>query len=423
MDARWARNAVLGAAAVAAVLLILRASRPQGGHADEAPRSAYGTRTIEVAAGRYWTNTGLSLERGETAAIDASGEWAMGPEGFAMHGAAGDGKTPPLRGCAFGSLVGRVGLESSGTLHCVGAGARLVADRGGILFLAPNDGRLEDNRGALRVTIASRGREAPTLAAKELAARDLRRIDSPWVEIVAEHVGLVLPADVVARHKSEAGQAMAAMDEWYGHQRDLAGAVPFGGQRIRYVVDPDLGGTTLMLSGNPIRLDPRMLEGGPGKENLLRVHRVDHSSWGFVHEMGHNFATIHGDFHLIGEGPTEAWANVFTLYTLERMGHPERARDYGAAVAAYLKKPDYARFRGDAWAALGFLMEMRDRYGWDFYKRFFRICGSAGAERPAASAGDGVRWRWVREAFDRAAGEPTGAAFRKYGLPAGEAAR
>ncbi len=370
-------------------------------------------------ANTYWTNTGIELRRGERVSVCAFGRWTIDRAG-PHHGP--EGQSVKLGSCAFGSLVASIGLSYKGPTHCIGRAGQLVAERDGILFIGQNDGILEDNLGSVVATIEGGGR--PSVSTSCGSARMLhpaRLAQSSWAELGGRYVSLVLPTAQVIARQAQADAAIAALDTWYDSHRSLAGAVPYGGQPIRFVPDPRIGEVDAwMLSGNPVRVDPK------ASAEFLQVHERRKTefgpAWGIAHEMGHNFSVINGGRFLIGPGPGEAWANVFTLYSLRRYGHPEGAKSMSQIceqARAYLSqaKP-YSVFRSDPDVPLCMLMELRQQYGWSMFQRFFHAYNRSDQNlAPPSSAPDATRWTWVRDVLSRAAGADITPLLRKYRVP------
>lgn len=384
------------------------------------PFPPYGARSVEVPATTYWVMTELHLEPGDTFSVSATGAWTSWEEADPLHGPAGHADYL-WDGCAIGSLVARVGLEASSPKVCVGAGGEWTAERAGLLYLAMNDGVREDNDGALQVEVASAAAWAPALAAAEVADFPLEAVQSPWVEVVGQHVVWALPLELVAAHRDTAEASLAAFDAWYEAHAALAAATPYGGQRVRYY--PDLGVEqwgAWMVAGNPILVHPDALDSPPGGESALRSHDPAHSVWGFVHELGHDFTFVNGGRYLIGYGPTEAWANVFTLHTLAASDHPEQDKSYCDGRAGYLADGWYFQFEKDPWVPLCMLMELRDAHGWGLYEGFFAWYNALDLEAagvPAPDAPVGERWAWLRDALSAVAGEDLTPVFAKYKVP------
>ncbi|MBW2454462.1 MAG: hypothetical protein JRI68_08125 [Deltaproteobacteria bacterium] len=336
----------------------------------------------------------------------------MGPGGD-LHGPQGIEGTRD--GCPFGSLVANIGIISGGTFHCLGQQGEMVAERDGILYLGPNDNMLDDNLGTVVASVTSNGRPSAQLACGAIGLQVQHHAQqSSWAELRGWYTILAVPTQQVLAQRHLADVAVATYDAWYASHRDLAGGVPYKGQAIRFVPSPGIGDYgASMFAGNPIRVDP-----GIGAKFLL-VQDPRLEAWGYVHELGHDFNNINGGRYMIGPGPGEAWANVFSLYTLRRFGHPDGQRPHCKEAREYLDegKP-YAELRHDAWISLCLLMELQQRHGWGMYERFFHTYNRLDQTTvPGDDSDDMTRWTWLRDALSQAAGADVTPVLRKYRVP------
>ncbi len=376
------------------------------------------TTEVDVPATAYWVNAGMYLRTGDVVQVQAEGAWTMWDGAYPTTGP--EGMEGDLDGCPPGSLVGSVGLHWGDDVLCLGAGGELTAPRDGILYLKAHDYGLEDNAGTVRATLTGEVASTPTVAADDVA-------DHPWhletagtVELQADHVVLSLPRDLVLAHADEAADALATFDAWWEQHRQFSGTAPYGGQAIRYVVDDqirDLG--AWMLSGNPIRLDSRSIAGDPPDAHILRAHDPAHSVWGYAHEMAHDFSFARGGAFMIGEGPIEAWANLWTVSTLEAMGHPEADRSGCDDREAHLADGTWDDLKADPWLPLCMLMEIRDAQGgWDFYRDFFRAYADLPPEDlPAMDASDAARWGFVRDLMNEVGSDDVTPVLQAWHVP------
>ena len=112
-------------------------------------------RQIGVDAREPWTDTGVDLRAGQAIYFSASGEVRWGPG--RRDGAAGERNSPdnpgrPLPDRPAASLIGRIGERDE--FFFIGADAGPYRARSsGRLYLGLNDDFLQDNSGALRVTV------------------------------------------------------------------------------------------------------------------------------------------------------------------------------------------------------------------------------------------------------------------------------
>ena len=376
---------------------------------------AYGTRSVDVSAKTYWQSSELFLYEGQSVTLSATGEWTMFEGSFPFTSAEGN-LDFDLDGCVYSSLIASIGIGFRASPLCVGLGTTLTATQDGILYFKSNDGILEDNAGSVNVTTTSEGRFAPTLERGDIAATDFDTIDAPEVEVSGEHVVLRLPRSLVASNKAITLLSLDQFDAVFESHAALAGAHAYAGEKIRFVTDEaiaDIGAH--MLSGNPIRYRESSRFGDVGGENILRMMDHDYSSWGFVHELGHDFVQINRGSFSVGYGPNEAWANVFTLYTLQALGHPEATRfDYCEGVSEHEITGTYDSFIADEWIPLCFLMEFQDQFGWVFFENFLRQYNAEVYPPIPTDLGDLVRWQWLRDRFNELAGSDQSARFVRY---------
>jgi hypothetical protein len=130
------------------------ARRPLGGQV----RSA----TIEVAAKRDWTSTGLIITRGDRIRITATGSVVIdpgtgqssGPEGTDMADAKKLMQDQPT-----GALIAVIGADNDDFVY-VGRSAEFTATRGGLLFLSVNEGILSDNTGSYKALVEVQSQRA-----------------------------------------------------------------------------------------------------------------------------------------------------------------------------------------------------------------------------------------------------------------------
>lgn len=396
---------------------------------DVRPDGAYGTHTFAVPANAYWVNSGLFLRAGETATAHVSGTWTadgaeLGPEGDPAR---------PERGCARGALVARSELAfEDADLHCLGRATTFTAVRDGTVYfgsLAGTDlggdfyAARGDYSGALTVRLESNGLTVPWVESASAATYDFESVASGRVELYGRHIIVVTTTAQAIADRDGIAAAIALLDSIYDQHARLRGATPFGGQRVRFVVDDQQPG--YMLAGNPIRMQRGVLS-GDGIARILRSADPAYDVWGFAHELGHTFATTSAaNWWYQVDDFFEAWPNVFSvtaLETLERGDEEWGASDprYPSAKIcpgreAYLARGQYADLMSDPHLMLCFLLELKETYGPAFYPRFFALLNATpdGAVPAAVDA----RWGWLRDRFSEAAGADTTPIFETWRLP------
>jgi hypothetical protein len=124
---------------------------------------AGGGTAVTVSARTAWTNTGLTVTRGQTLRFESSGEIVFSPRGHVARPAGSvDGlrdSGAPLPSVSQGALIGRVGGvargrgASGGQVFQIGDQTSVVMPADGTLYLGVNDSGLDDNRGNFSVRI------------------------------------------------------------------------------------------------------------------------------------------------------------------------------------------------------------------------------------------------------------------------------
>jgi hypothetical protein len=122
----------------------------EGRSLDEA---RYQSRTVDVALGANWVDSGVDVRRGERIRVDASGTIYAGRMRITPAGLSSTDPSAPLPRAAEGELIGVIGNEYDAPIIEIGAGRDFVADRNGRLYLTINRGNYTDARGAYSVRI------------------------------------------------------------------------------------------------------------------------------------------------------------------------------------------------------------------------------------------------------------------------------
>ncbi len=375
---------------------------------------AYGERSFAVPAAQNWVNSGLYLSKGQTALIRASGQWSMdGLEELDANGKTG-GKV--FRGCELGTLVARIGLFYEDIdISCIGNDGVFVAPRDGILYLgailSTDLGETYEDRknaqGELNVTVSSEeGVITPIITASAAADFPYEQLQSGWVEVIGEHNILTLPVSIAQRDAVHLASALNHLDQMYLSHAELRSRRPYHGQPIRWMGDTEaLPGW--MLAGNPIRLNPAIIQGDESIR-ITYAAQPGNDTWGYIHELGHNFNFAGGEWFYTTFGGLEAWPNIFSLYTAEQLNlaiHNQLA-DCAATKTLYLtdvKSP----FNDDPWIAMCFFKELREIYGWELYHNFYQ----------KFNINPGFGWAFLRERFGEAVNDDVNQIFDDWALP------
>lgn len=124
------------------------------------------TRTVEVALGSNWIDSGIDLRRNEQVRINASGIILVGRTRITPDGLQRTDPAAPLPSAAEGKLIGAIGDDPYSPILELGATREFVADRDGRLYLTANRGSYTDARGSFTVQIR-RQRDLTALGEEE----------------------------------------------------------------------------------------------------------------------------------------------------------------------------------------------------------------------------------------------------------------
>jgi hypothetical protein len=111
------------------------------------------TRTVEVALGPNWIDTGLDLRRDERVSVTANGTIVAGRSRITPGGLRSTDPTAPLPRSAEGVLIGAIGDDPNAPVVEIGLSREFVADRDGRLYLTVNRGRFDDARGSFSAQV------------------------------------------------------------------------------------------------------------------------------------------------------------------------------------------------------------------------------------------------------------------------------
>jgi sRNA-binding regulator protein Hfq len=113
------------------------------------------TATIDVAARRDWTSTGLIVKRGDRLRITATGSVTLDPASGQASGPEGSDLADAKKLMAdrpTGALIGVIGADNDDFIF-IGGQTEFTARRDGLLFLSVNEGTLSDNTGVYKAII------------------------------------------------------------------------------------------------------------------------------------------------------------------------------------------------------------------------------------------------------------------------------
>lgn len=251
-------------------------------------------------------------------------------------------------------------------------------------------------------------------------ARQMAEPGGPWIDLEGHHIILSVPRSACESLK-DPEPLMAFWDETFERARELY-AAPARPRPERYCVDRQISGG-YMHSGYPIMTFEDVARTFTDVGKL----RGKGATWGFFHELGHNFQE--GDWTFEGTG--EVTNNLFSLYASERLDGVAPA-DYGIAhpamspeeqrkrLAAYLARgARFEEWKADPFLALTMYAQVREAFGWEpFTKAFAQY--RLDPTHPATD--DAKRDLWMVR-LSRTTGRNLGPFFVAWGVPTGEAAR
>jgi hypothetical protein len=113
----------------------------------------YESRTVDVALGPNWIDSGVDLRRGQRVEIKATGTIYAGRARITPDGLRTTDPNAPLPRAAEGVLIGTVSNDANAPIVELGLSREFVADRDGRLYLTANRSSYTDARGAFNVQI------------------------------------------------------------------------------------------------------------------------------------------------------------------------------------------------------------------------------------------------------------------------------
>ena len=113
----------------------------------------FDARTVEVALGPNWVDSGVDLRRGERVQVRASGTILTGRTRITPDGLRATDPSAPLPRASEGVLIGAVGNDPNSPIIEIGSSREFVADSDGRLYLTANRSTYTDARGAFTVQV------------------------------------------------------------------------------------------------------------------------------------------------------------------------------------------------------------------------------------------------------------------------------
>ncbi|MDE6858657.1 MAG: M60 family metallopeptidase [Alistipes sp.] len=192
----------------------------------------------------------------------------------------------------------------------------------------------------------------------------------------SRHIVLRFDRDKVTISDEAVDAWLAKLDRIYDAYRDLVGDVPYGGRKITILTTPGIEPGYWALAGNPILWNNHVAV----REVIERTESHDDWGFGIMHEIGHVFSAGNIRHYGSWNWNDEIFANFRMSYALEACDGvmSQRNRLYrGAEVRDYYKifydetiGAGKAVNNGDALHYT--FLRIKDRYGWDVYKKAFR---------------------------------------------------
>lgn len=250
----------------------------------------------------------------------------------------------------------------------------------------------------------------------------LATADAPWAELQGNLVTLSVPLSSAKKIQDPA----ALMGFWDQVMKNCYAfyAAPLRGRQERYCPDAEIS-AGYMHSGYPIMTHMDVADTFCDLAKLKGKGKT----WGFYHEMGHNFQQDAWTW----DGTGEVTNNLFSLYGNEKLNGVTPAT-YGDAHPAMAPKAvhdrlvkylnsgaHYENWRSDPFLALSMYAQLREQFGWEPFTRLFaEYQGLRPNELPKTDLDKRDRWM-VR--FSKTVGRNLGPFFRAWGVPTSDAAR
>ncbi len=192
----------------------------------------------------------------------------------------------------------------------------------------------------------------------------------------SKHIILKLDRDKVAISDEAVDRWLAKLDRIYEAYNDLVGDVPFDGRKIMVLNTPGIEPGYWALAGNPILWNNHVAV----KSVVDRTESHDDWGFGIMHEIGHTFSAGNIKHYGSWNWNDEIFANFRMSYALEACDGTMSQRNTlykGDGVRDYYKifydetiGAGIPKNNGDALHYT--FLRIKDRYGWDVYKKAFR---------------------------------------------------
>ncbi|EFJ40132.1 hypothetical protein VOLCADRAFT_84647 [Volvox carteri f. nagariensis] len=329
-----------------------------------------------------WQSTGLYALPGQAITVTLSTLSAVGRGLQVQIGAHTDDLTGKTTWYRVPHIVNRFDLNTTVTSAANPLG-------GPVFILVPVGATL----GSVQITIGGAIR-APYFRLNVTQLNDwnstIRNYPAPWAELDSGKLVLMLPSRAIRNITNP----VPLLEHWnlvMDHMANLANITSARAREERFLVDADIS-AGWMHSGYPVMAADMYV--------CMYIHVWMHvqaqGAWGPYHELGHNHQWSEMQF----SGTTESFVNLFTVYVLEMTGVPQTAwgnwdnvSPTGRAALRAKYFADGANWARDwdVWVALDTYLQLKEGFGWNFYRRLY----TAYQQMPLPLPADNVQ-TWIQ---------------------------
>lgn len=234
-------------------------------------------------------------------------------------------------------------------------------------------------------------------------------VDGQMYHSESEHTSVWIDTALVKITDRQMAEWLAELDRVYEAYRELVGDVPFGGRKITIITTPGIEPGYWALAGNPILWNNHVNVA----EVIERTAECDDWGFGILHEIGHVFSagTVRGSDRW--NWNDEIFANFRMSYAVEMCngGVSQRNTIYrGEDIRNYYRifydetiGAGIAKNNGDALHYT--FLRIKDKYGWNVYKKAFRALYAMEEDRFPQMKGSYERFMYFLSRVSEAAGE------------------
>ena len=225
----------------------------------------------------------------------------------------------------------------------------------------------------------------------------------------SNHIVVWFDPEKVTVNDAQMDEWLSKLDKVYDSYVDLVGAAPYDGRKIHIINTPGIEKGYWALAGNPILWNNNVKV----TDVIERAVNLDDWGFGILHEIGHVFSAR----NIFGRGSwnwnDEIFANFRMSYAVEMCngGVSQRNVIYrGDDVRTYYKifydetiGQNIAKNNGDALHYT--FLRIKDKYGWDVYKKAFRALYALEENELPKMRGAYERFIYFLSHVSKAAGE------------------